>query len=183
VLNTALAAVLALVSQTPPPPAAAKPTASPILPGPPAYRVVPIQPEPTGSIGYYPGLDSPHSVLELRISSSSTGVMWQDSLRIGGRAGANFEQSKSEADAPTCPIVGYERSSGTRLRVNIQPVGAKEGRAGYNVGVHWDRPNSADGCSGKGKRMVSITQTLELAPGEERILEGDAGLTVRVRRR
>jgi hypothetical protein len=134
-------------------------------------------------VSRYPGTPSPAAVLDIRVSSEG-GVLLEDSLRVGPQGGASVTQSRSEAAAAGCaPPLSYERSIGTNFRLNVQPTGGTAARAHYRVDVSWTRPGSGQGCTQDGSRTATLQQSVDLASGQEVTLRGDAGLTVRIRRR
>jgi hypothetical protein len=122
--------------------------------------------------------------LELRVATDE-GLLWQGPLRVGLN-GAAISQERREAVAEQCiGQSGYSAGLQTNFSVSVSRLfRTGSGRAmSYSVSVRWTRPGSGDGCATLGSRTVQLEQKVELEPGRETILRGDAGLTVTIRRR
>ena len=110
-------------------------------------------------------------------------VLFNDTLRVSGIAGASYQESRSEAPETVCPTERYYSAS-RRDSLNVNLYQREESTAGplFNVSVSWTRPSRTVGCGGEGSRQVQLTQTVPLAPGQSVTLQGDAGLSVTVSR-
>jgi hypothetical protein len=152
-------------------------------PAPPPIIVSAPPAPPTANYPFSPSrVAGPAAILDIRIASEGR-LLAEDTLRVGP-TGAAITQSRSEAPSANCLVANsYGRTTGTNFRLQIQPIGGEQQRAHYNVDVSWSRPGSDDGCVQGGNRSVSLQQTVELAPGQEVMLRGDAGLSIRIRRR
>ena len=110
-------------------------------------------------------------------------MLFNDTLRVGGFAGASYQQSRSEAPETQCPTERYYSAS-TRDSLNVNLYQREESTAGplINISVSWTRPSRTIGCGGEGTRQVQLNQTVPLAAGQSVTLQGDAGLSVTVSR-
>ena len=172
-MNPTLFAI-ALLFQPPPP--IVRTTAPPAPPAPPAPA---LYPRPADREALRP------ETIELRVMSEE-GLIWQGTLRVGP-VGAVISQDRREATAEQCAADVPYSGAGlhTNFSINVSRLYrvTPGGRVLYSVSVRWSRPASRDGCMALGSRTVQLEQRVELEPGREAVLRGDAGLTVTLRRR
>lgn len=121
----------------------------------------------------------PPAILDIRVSGED-GFAWRDTLRVAHRAPASVTQSRTEAPSGRCPAeiqYDYGVRANFTITVNVRST------SNFSVSIDWTRPASLDGCTAAGSRTVRLSQTVELAPGQSVMLEGDAGLKVEIKRR
>lgn len=129
-----------------------------------------------------PGDDSNAAVLDVALDVRNE-TLWSGRLRVGGRTGAYYHQQLNQAHAPCDhqggPEIGSAMSS-QRLSIRVSRRGGSDNPHQFSVNVSWQRPVSA--CEGGGTTTVQFDRPVIIAPGQAQVLEGDAGLTVRLRR-
>ena len=117
----------------------------------------------------------------IRITSPE-GELWRGTVRVGRNTSSSYHQSLSQPPANACPAnEESDRSESRSLNFSVYAPESDRGPQ-YNVNVSWARPTVGANCRGSGTRTVQISDTLELKPGERRVIEGDAGLRVEVSR-
>ena len=127
----------------------------------------------------------PADRIEIRVLGG-TELLWDAPLRVG-RAGASVTQHVAQAEPPACFVKGAAdrwvqgslSMSFSRRKLSNTPTGTFT----YDVRVSWTRAAASDGCAREGMRTVQVQSVAELAPGQEAVLRGDAGLEVRLKRR
>jgi hypothetical protein len=180
-------ALLALqaATQAPPPGGMVSNSPPPIVRtnvAPPPVMTVHTAPPMATPILAAPDLPAPSPVLlDIRVSGEER-VIWEGSLRVG--PSASYSENRSESRATPCsPYLSYEQGLRSSLSLNLSHYGTREKPDQFSVSVSWSRPADPQGCGEPGSRSVQFQQVIELAPGTERIVRGDGGLTVRLRRR
>ena len=108
-------------------------------------------------------------------------------MRVGQGGPASFNTEKADAARGICPSIrrlsygDMERSS---LRVTISRGYERTNKDYFQVQVAWLRPVAERACGAEsGSRSVGITQPITLAAGGRVTLDGDAGLSIAIRRR
>jgi hypothetical protein len=115
--------------------------------------------------------------------ASPEGILWQGVLRVGPNQGASYHQSLTQASPEQCPPgLSYDRSQRSHLNVNIYAQQNQTGRS-YQVDVSWARPTGGEDCAALGTRTAQVNQAVAIEIGEMAIIEGDAGLQVQLTRR
>jgi hypothetical protein len=155
-----------VANSSPPPPVISVPSGQPMV-----YRI----PEAN---------EAPPDRLEIRVRSASQ-LLWEGVLRVG-KPGASLVQYLSQTEPSGCPESHHGGSVFSSLNVSAQRdklSTSPEGAFSYTLRINWERPNSARGCMGDGRRSVQISQSVDLRPGQQAILRGDVGLQVEIRRR
>jgi hypothetical protein len=185
----ALIALQAAV-QAPPPPAppprgmvsnSPPPIVRTNVPPPPVMTVHTAPPMATPILAA-PDLPAPSPVLlDIRVSGDG-GIIWEGSLRVG--PSASYSENRSESRATPCsPYLGYDPGLRSGFTLNLSHYSTREKPNQFSVGASWSRPANPQDCAEPGSRSVQFQQTVELAPGTERVVQGDGGLSVRLRRR
>ena len=111
-------------------------------------------------------------------------LLFSGTLRVASGSGASYSENRSEASRTTCPTLRpYESTE--RSSLSIQLYLREDQRAGQavNVNVNWQRPAPGGSCGNDGTRSVQLSQTVQLQPGQNATVEGDAGLVVNLSRR
>jgi hypothetical protein len=111
--------------------------------------------------------------------------LWTGSLAVGGNGSpSTFRREQSEAGPHCSSPLGYRSNVQTSL--NVQLAASRDYESGasrVSLTVRWSRPG-VGGCPlPAGARTVELSETVPLAPGQTATVAGDAGLTVRLRRR
>jgi hypothetical protein len=178
-LLAALAAQSGMAStSTAPPPAVT--VAAPVPP--PIVAVMPSPPPLVRVSGQMP----PAIVVPLHVRvAAGKQLLFEDTMRIARGAGASFSQNRSEAPAALCPtdrFYGYGERQSLNVQLNLRGEYQAED-PGVNVSVTWQRPSGSADCGPDGSRSVSLSETVELKPGQSATVHGDADLTVTLSRR
>jgi hypothetical protein len=113
--------------------------------------------------------------------SSPEGMLWEGTLRVGPNQGASYQQNFSQAPAQLCPPGSYyDRSERRHLNFSINAQHNQQTGPSYRIEASWARPVESQACGESGTRTVQISQTVQIVPGEPTVIEGDAGLRVRL---
>lgn len=126
---------------------------------------------------------APVEVSAIDVDARAAGeLMFSGTLRIAGDVGAYFSQSRNEAAAMLCPPASGRTRGQVQsgFNINLYPQRTNVGER-IAVNISWQRP-AGSGCD-EGTRTVQVNQTVELPVGGSVLIEGDAGLMVRLRRR
>lgn len=109
-------------------------------------------------------------------------VLWEGDLRVAANAQSTVRQTQSEPAGQSCrDNAGYRPPLETGLTVTLQPVHSSTDDGQFRVTVRWIRAGT-DACPVAGiTRTVELNATAELSPDQPIVLEGDAGLKVRLR--
>ncbi len=131
--------------------------------------------------------DGPAASFDIEVRAGGE-VLWSGPMRVSRLVAGRFERRKTEAPAASCGDGGTSRvnaAENTTLSVNVQRyLGAPIDDAAFTLSVTWVRPGEGDACGGGRATLTSgISQQLRLAPGQSLTINGDSGLTVRLRRR
>jgi len=175
--------LLLLALQTPP-------IARSNSPNPPAIVAVPSFPPPPVIVAL-PGQSpqdearlrgTPHRI-EVRLSAGRE-TIWQGSMLVSMRQGAQVTYSKSEASQPLCPedLNAYELVQ-SGVSINVRPTGERTLANRYALDIRWMRPAEQRGCGTSGTRAVDVDQIVVLPLGETVTVNGDGGLLIQVTRR
>jgi hypothetical protein len=129
--------------------------------------------------------DVPANAIEVQVRGGSE-LLWDAPLRVG-RVGASVMQHVTQAEPVKCFVKeAADRWVQTSLSMSFSRrklSNTPSGTFSYDIRVSWSRPAAADGCAREGGRSVEVRSTIDLAPGQQAVLRGDAGLEVRVKRR
>jgi hypothetical protein len=110
-------------------------------------------------------------------------ILWRGQLRASDVAPASFTQRESNAPEGACPRPFDYQGDANALSLNISSIRFGEEGGSFNVRASWDRPTKGGCVDGSGQRSLSVTERLAIAPGEAKVIRGDAGFEVRLRRR
>lgn len=122
----------------------------------------------------------------LDIALSGAGApLWSGSLRVTQRDRGDFTQNSQQA-LEACPgeVDGTSRygSMQSRLQLAIMTTSVSDAGQVFRVTANWTRPERECGQPSS-QKTVAFEQSVTLAPGETRTLNGDAGFAVRLTRR
>lgn len=116
---------------------------------------------------------------------SGNELLWAGEMRVSGRQGASFTRQQSNASTSSCARgqTSYGQGERSSLSINLNRYRAGRDEGGVQMRVTWERPGEGDTCQGANARTAGITENLFLERGQERIVKGDGGLIIRLRRR
>ncbi len=153
------------------------------------------QPDETGittgqrivAIGAVPSLEESPAVQVSPIAvlvTAGNRVLFSGTLRVASGSGASYSENRSEAPLMTCPTLRpYEATERSSLSIQMYLRDNSAVGNGVNVSVNWQRPAPGGACGNDGTRSVQLSQTVQLQPGQNARIEGDAGLVVTLSRR
>lgn len=113
-------------------------------------------------------------------------TLWAGPLRLATSSTTSFRRDQSEPVSAACETTGmlYRAGRLDALSITLNPVRySGEGPSRLTVAVRWSRPDETACPSRVGTRVVEISDTLTLAPGQTITLTGDGGLVTRLTRR
>jgi hypothetical protein len=149
---------------------ATEPRSPPVITAPPAPMLVSPAREPIAP-----------SQLDVRVTAGRE-LLWEGSLRVGV-TGGTYRQDLTQAPEEPC-LSGSPNGLQLRSGFVVSITRLRYGRPSnqHQLTVNWSRPSDSESCTNNGARTVELRQTINLDPGQEVTLEGDAGLSVRIRR-
>jgi hypothetical protein len=175
------------VAPTPPPRIVPAPSPPPI----PTVRADTVAPYPTAystvrpltpvSVPGMPSEAFASYMLEVEVRAGAE-ILWSGSLRAGPSRAASYTREISQAPEGDCSRPSYGRDSeSSSLRLTLSPQ-LRDGGLRIGVGARWQRP-SGGGCEQPGSRTVELSEIVDLPSSNWHTINGDGGLTVRLRRR
>ena len=156
--------------------AAAQIVAAP--PAPPAPPV--IYPTFTMRPGYRASGQGERYTVDVEVRGGGA-VLWSGPLRVGGSYGATtIRRDQSEPGDASCPSSDYASPIATSFTLTLSPRGSN---GSLSVTVRWSRPGDQPCGPGPNSRTVELTQVVALDQGGNVTVNGDGGVSVRLRRR
>jgi hypothetical protein len=145
-----------------------------------APTIPPMIPDAVRAVGGVYSAVPPVTAISLHVRVvAGAQQLFNDTFRVTGNAGANYQESRMQAPEVVCSDVGYydsqQRSS---LTISVSLRAASPEATLVNVSVSWQRPIAATSCVGNGSREVQLSQTVPLGPGQTVTIHGDAGLAI-----
>ena len=122
------------------------------------------------------------TTIEVEVRTGSE-VLWSGQLAVSASQGATFTRRLSEASTDDCQAAGYVSPMENMLSVQLGPFRQVESDGPLSVAVRWVRPTPPACPIRGGSRTVEINDAVVLTPGRSVSLNGDGGLSVRLRRR
>jgi hypothetical protein len=156
------------------------PVPTPAPPAPPA-------PAPSLHMRYPPQFSSaPRERYMVDVEIRGEGqVLWSGELRLATNQQTSVRRDLTQPGATACsePRLGSVERTG--LDLVLTPRAWSEADAGVEMTLRWGRPsgNACANFDGVSARTVELRDTIRLAPGQWVTVSGDAGLTLRIRRR
>ena len=114
---------------------------------------------------------------------AGTETLWSGPMNVSTTQGANFSRQMSEAPASDCGPEGYGQQAQNSLSLQLNPQRVPDAGASLGVSVRWGRTIPGTCPYRNSSRTVELNETVALTPNKSVTLTGDAGLTVRLRRR
>ena len=128
-------------------------------------------------------LTAPPVLFDIEVTGNEQ-LLWRGSLRASARAAASYAHQREEAEPANCPVQErWNRSGRTSLELKVVMRDVRPGNEKLAVDVEWVRPSSQTGCNDAGSRTVKLQETVDITDRQDLVVRGDAGLTVRLKRR
>ena len=167
----------ALFQNTPQPAYPPSPPAPPAPPAPPIYAGSSRIPHAMRQIERF--------AVDVEILGAGA-VLWSGPLRLASGQPASVRHDVREASSPGCDTSarGFWSSDQSSLSLSLSVLSAESVDDSVRVALRWGRP--VPGACGEGSgsaRAVELNQSVQLERGKWVVLNGDAGLVLRLRRR
>lgn len=130
-----------------------------------------------------PPASGPVTTISLDVDVRAGGEpLWKGEMIVADRQQADFSRRQTNAARPPCPNAQSGFDVGDRSSLTVTASMANRDGA-FRFSINWERPGDRATCSsGRSTRMVAVSETILLQPGGEQTIQGDGGLTVKVRR-
>lgn len=148
------------------------------IPGPPPVFI------PSARMMASPASRGPIVTLDVEVRGGGE-LLWSGQLRVTNRSGASFTRQQSSASPTICVADEYgDNSDRSSLSVNLTTVRQSPAGSGVEIRASWERPSDDPDCkTRRSTRTVGLVETILVEPGREQVVNGDGGLSIRVRRR
>ncbi|MBV9842236.1 MAG: hypothetical protein JOY99_12040 [Sphingomonadaceae bacterium] len=122
--------------------------------------------------------------IDVEVRQADT-VLYSGMMRVAGNIGASYSLNIMNAPRGLCTgRLTYDMGERSSLQVNLRSESFRDQPDRFALDLHYDRPASDRSCDQQpGTRSIGLNQAVPLAAGASVTISGDAGLSVRLRRR